>query len=70
MEDLIRLVSECLARHGLLPARDLQPGESALSLGAAPRPEALPEHNYRKISPPDPASLRASETVGCGTAAL
>jgi hypothetical protein len=69
MENLIRLVSECLARHGLepFPVRDPQHGESAPTLEAAPPPEALPEHNYRKISPPDPAALR---TGGRQTAAL
>jgi hypothetical protein len=72
MEDLIRLVSDCLARHGLepFPARDPQPGESAPALEAAPLPEALPEHNYRKSSPPNPAPRRAAERAECGAAAL
>ncbi len=77
MEDLIRLVSECFARHGLepLPARDPQPGESAPALTAAPLPEALPEHNYRdhnhrKTSPPDPAPPGTAERAGRGTATL
>jgi len=74
MEDLFRLVSDCLARHGLVPAGDLQPGEPATKLAAAPLPEALPEHNFRnhnygRTSPPDPASLRRAETAGRGTAA-
>jgi hypothetical protein len=75
MEDLIQLVSDCLARHGLLPAGDPQPGESTPKLTAKPLPEALPEHNYRshnygKGAPPDPSSLRRAETAGRGTAAL
>lgn len=72
MEDLIRLVSECLARHGLepLPARDPQPAESAPALTAAPLPEALPEHNYRKNSPPDPSQLGTAERAVSGAAAL
>ena len=75
MEGLIQLVSDCLARHGLLPAGDPQPGESAPTLAAAPLPEALPEHNFRdhnygKTTSPDPASLRRAETAGRGTVAL
>jgi hypothetical protein len=75
MEGLIQFVSDCLARHGLVPAGDLQPSEPVTKLVAAPLPEALPEHNYRnhnygKTAPPDPASLTKTETVGRGTAAL
>jgi hypothetical protein len=75
MEDLFRLVSDCLARHGLVPAGDLQAEEPATKLAAAPLLEALPEHNYRdhnygKTSPPDAGSLRGAETAGRGTAAL
>lgn len=75
MEGLIQLVSDCLARHGLLPAPDPKSGQSALTLTAAPLPEALPEHNYRshnygKTSPPGPASLRRAEAAGNGTAAF
>jgi len=77
MEDLIRLVSDCFARHGLepLPARDPQPGESVPALAAAPLPEALPEHNFRdhnygKTSPPDPVPVGTAERAVSGTAAL
>jgi len=74
MEDLFRLVSDCLARHGLVPACDLQAEEPATKLAAAPLPEALPEHNFRnhnygRTSPPDPASLKRAETAGRRTAA-
>jgi hypothetical protein len=66
MEDLIRLVSDCLARHGLepLPVRDTQPGESAPALTSAPFPEALPEHNFRKTSPPDPSPVGTALSAG------
>lgn len=71
MEGLIRLVSDCFARHGLepLPARDTQLGESAPALAAAPLPEALPEHNFRdrnygNTSPPDPVPVGAAESAG------
>ena len=72
MEDLIRLVSDCFARHGLepLPARDPQPRESVPALAAAPFPEALPEHNFRKSSPPDPVPVGTAERAVSGTAAL
>jgi hypothetical protein len=64
MEGLIRLVSDCFARHGLLPASDPQPGETAPALTAAPFPEALPEHNFRKTSPPDPSPVGTAESAG------
>jgi len=66
MEGLIRLVSDCFARHGLepLPARDPQPGETAPTLAAAPLPQALPEHNFRKSSPPDPVPVGTAESAG------
>lgn len=75
MEGLIQLVSDCLARHGLLPASDPQPGDTAPTLSAAPFPEALPEHNFRdhnygKTSPPDPVPVETAERVVSGTAAL
>jgi hypothetical protein len=77
MEDLIRLVSDCLARHGLepLPASDPQPGDTAPALAAAPFPEALPEHNFRdrnygKTSPPDPVPVETAERAVSGTAAF
>jgi hypothetical protein len=68
MEGLIQLVSDCLARHGLLPADDPQPGESAPTLVAAPLPEVLPEHNFRKVS--DPPSPGTAARAGRGAAAL
>lgn len=69
MEGLIQLVADCLARHGLVPARDPQSGETAPRLVAAPLPEALPEHNYRdhnygKTSAPGPVPLGTAGSAG------
>jgi hypothetical protein len=48
MEGLIQLVVESFARHGIeCPTAEPQTPESVPQV-EAPRPAALPEHNYRK----------------------
>jgi len=48
MEDLIQLVAETFARHGIeCPTVEPQTGESVRP-AEAPVPAVLPEHNYRQ----------------------
>ena len=57
MEGLMQLVAESFARHGIdvSPASDPKPADpTTRALAETVLPAALPEHNYRKGSTPDP----------------
>jgi hypothetical protein len=60
MEGLIELVAASFARHGIecpspMERRASTPVQTEKQTGTAAEPTALPDHNYRKESQPDPA---------------